>query len=45
MTDARPVSPAPAVTEDDQALFNDICAKMAEVLKPLPGELSEGDEA
>lgn len=38
-------TPAPAVTEDDQALFDDICAKMTEVLKPLPGELSEGDEA
>src|SRR5690606_12906907 len=29
----------------DAALLADICDNMAEVLKPLPGELSEGDEA
>jgi len=37
-----------AVGEDDAsdaALLADICDNMAEVLKPLPGELSEGDEA
>jgi len=45
MTDARPVSATPVVTEDDQALLADIFAKMEEVLKPLPGELSKGDEA
>lgn len=42
MTDARPVSAAPAVSTDDltdQALLADIFAKMEEVLKPLPGEL------
>jgi len=42
---ALKATPAPAVTEDDQALLADIFAKMEEVLKPLPGELSEGDEA
>jgi len=29
----------------DAALLADICDNMAEVLKSLPGELSEGDEA
>lgn len=41
MTDARPVSAAPVVSRDDPtdaALLADICANMAEVLKPLPGE-------
>lgn len=35
--DAALTTPAPTVSRDDQALFNDICDKMAEVVAALPG--------